>query len=274
MNLGEYSEIVYGIIITVLNILESFLLIRRGKKRKNHETLILSLSLSDALVGTATFSFELLTVFDKLNVFSVAKQKMELIKTYAECPIWFSVYASIFHLSAITFDRAMAVIYPAHHRFWVNPSRIKICIIFAWLTSAAIIIASAICTMGLGDADLNSREHQMKTVVAGFCLIVGFAIALSYILIFKRAVLDGRKEMKNLRRNTQERKASAKERRLSFICLAIILSFVACMFPYAIEIFYRGEESDAGNFMLISNSFINPITYFYWQYLERKRGKL
>ena len=112
----------------------------------------------------------------------------------------------------------------------------------------------------------------MKRFVAGFCLSIGFVLTTSYIFIAKIAIINRKATMSNFSINWKEGKIPRKEKRLLLISLAIVLSFVVCMFPYSIQVFAYGRENAVGCILLISNSLVNPIVYFYGRYLERRTG--
>ena len=250
----------------ILNVIESFLLIKRGSNRKNHESLILSLSLSDCAVGLTTLICNLLVTLDLFKVFKTTKKNMDEIKAYVLLSVWFTAYVSLFHIAGITVDRALAVLYPIRHKLWITPWKTYIFIILSWLISVVVTWVSTIGTV------VSNMESQTKRFVAGFCLSIGFVLTAAYIFIVKMAIVNRKTTMSNLGINRKEKKTSRQERRLLLLCLAIVLSFVLCMFPYSIQVFAYGSEDIVGCILLVSNSLVNPIVYFYGQYMERRSG--
>ena len=262
---------VNGLIIAALNVIESYFSITSGSRRKSHESLILSLSLSDCLVGFATFSSELIVILLHCHqVITSEEEEIFKIEEGVKGFIWFSVYSSLFHIITITVDRGIAVIYPTQHKVWITPWRTKVCIIIAWLISLVMISVSAV-VFYKASSDVRFNLKWIKICFAGLCLCIGFLVGLSYFFIIKRAIFDRKRSIKNLSGNTEEKRTTQKERRLLFISLSIVLSFVACMFPYSIEVAMLKEESYIAQFLLVSNSFLNSLTYFYGRYLDKKR---
>ena len=258
--------IIISVVTVTLNAIESFLLIKRGSKRKIHESLILSLSLSDCAVGLTSFTFNLLVTFDLYNVFKTTKQNMDKIKAYALMSVWFTAYVSLFHIVGITVDRALVIRYPIRHKLWISPWKTNVFIVLSWLISIVITWVSTIGTV------VSNMESQTKRFVAGFCLSIGFVLTVSYIFIVKIAIVSRKTTMSSLGINSKKRKTSRQEKHLLLLCMAIVLSFVLCMFPYSIQVFAYGSEDIVGCILLVSNSLVNPMVYFYGQYLERRTG--
>ena len=78
--------------------------------------------------------------------------------------------------------------------------------------------------------------------------------------------------MSNLGINSMEKNNLIQERHLLLMYLAIVLLFVACVFPYSIQVFAYGGENIVGCVPLVSNWLVNPIVYVYGHYLERRPG--
>ena len=261
--LEQIGLMVNGLVIVIVNAVESYHLIKLGVRRKSHETLILSLSISDCFVGVGTFASELCVIL--LNHHQLITNK---IKQSVEAPMWFSVYLSLFHIIAITVDRAIAVIYPTRHRRWVTLWRIKMFIIMIWLASTIITFVTVV-HFHIIPLNFDSTFIAVRGIFGGFCLGIGILVALSYVFIIKRAIFDRKKTMKHLGRSTDHKKTEQQERRLLFITLAVVMSFIACMFPYSIEGIMGNKETYTAQFLLVSNSLINSIVYFYGRYLDK-----
>ena len=267
-SLQSISLLVNGFIIVILNTFESYHLIK--PRRKSHETLILSLSISDCIVGFGTFTSKLfVNLLDHYQLSTYEEEKTYLIKKIAEAPIWFSVYLSLFHIIAITVDRAIAVAYPTRHRVLITPWRIKIYIIIVWLASTIIILVKIVLVFM---TSLKSIFIWIRFFAAGFIIGVGFVVALSYFFIIKKAIYERKKSIRNIHGNIDEKKIMRKERRLLFTSFAIVLSFVVCMLPSTIEAVMLKEESYMAEFLVVSNSLVNSLTYFYGRYLNCRRG--
>ena len=263
--------ILNGLVTLILNAVESYQLIKLGSRRKSHETLILSLSISDFFVGFGTFTAQLLAMLlDRHQLIANEDEKRYKIKTTVEVPIWFSLYLSLFHLVTITVDRAIAITYPTRHRVWVTPWRVRMCIIMAWLASTTIICFLMVYAHTTSLSMISSFS-RIRLFFAGFCLGVGLVAALSYFFIIKKAIYERKKIMKNLGENRDDKKTTKKERRLLFISLAVVLSFVVCVLPNSIEAFMLKRESYMAEFPVVSNSIINSVTYFYGRYLDCRR---
>jgi len=83
--------------------------------------------------------------------------------------------------------------------------------------------------------------------------------------------------------NRQEelKKVSTNERRVNrkvvLTCVTIVFIYMVCTTPYTVQIMLGGDPlSGFTGFMLFLNSLLNPLVYFYKDYLEnksRERGK-
>ena len=257
--------------IILLNFVEIFSLLKRGNKKLNHETLILSLSISDFLVGICTGTTKLIVILYRLKTVTISKFSISELSVYMGLPIWFSMYASLFHIAGITADRYIAVRFPIRHKIWITPYRTKLFTLIIWLLSIAIASLSVTGAMIDAGTEHKLADEKVKTVLAAFGLFVGCLLAFWYISIVKTATFSSRNIDKGTSRRLKQENLARKESRLLAICFAIVMSFFLCMVPFSVEIFISGADTAYTCSLLVCNSIFNPLIYFYAKYRDRKK---
>ena len=260
--------------IILLNSVEIFFLLKKGNKKLNHETLILSLSMSDLLVGISTGIFKLIVVLYRLKAVSLSQFGISELSIYMGVLIWFSIYASLFHITGITADRYVAVRYPFRHKIWITPYRTKLFTLIIWLLSltiASLSVTGAIFYAGRSEHKLT--DNRVKTVLSAFGLFVGCLLAFWYASIVKTAIFSSQKASKHQNEKLNQANLAHKEhkeRRLLGVCFAIVMSFFLCMASFSIEVFISGTNTAYTCFLLVCSSLFNPVIYFYSKYRNRK----
>ena len=259
---------IMSVFIILINSIEIFFLFRKRNKKQNHETLILSLSFSDLLVGVTKFAWEFIVILYHLNVI-FAHLQIRNLNIYLVAPIWFSVYSSLFHIVGITADRYIAIGYPIRHKMWITPFRTRWFLIIIWLLSLVIPSLSIIgAQFDVGNT--HRAEVRVKRVLAAFAIFVGCLVAFSYLLIVKAAITS-RQTIHGSARGSNHVNFTRKERRLLGLCFSIVLSFFLCMGPISFEILVAGTETVYTCSLMVGNSLLNPLIYFYNKYLDRKK---
>ena len=252
--------------IILLNSLEIFFLLKKGNKKLNHETLIFSLSISDFLVGICTGTTKLVVILYRLKTVTLSEFAISELSIYMGVSIWFSIYASLFHIAGITADRYIAVRYPIRHKMWIIPYRTKLFTLISWFLSLVIALLSVTGAMADAGTEHKLADERVKTVLAAFGLFIGCLLAFWYISIVKTATFSRRK----IRKGSKQENMARKERYLFAICFAIVMSFFLCMVPFSVEIFISGVDTTYTCSLLVCNSVFNPLIYFYGKYCNRK----
>ena len=248
---AESQETLFVIIISIIiivNFIEILILIRNRKRLTNYESLLLSLSISDFLVGLSAGSIKVLF---RIGIFQDARHQQLLMA-------WFSVACSLTHTVAITMDRLFAVAYPIKHRILSTRKNIKFLLIIAWSFSLVVFPISFIW------------KRHIELFLAVLIIPVGLAILISYSFIIKKAVIKRRRFL-STSTNCREQTVNIKiEFNLVCMCLSISVTFVSMMLPFSIFTIIYGTSPTITKRLLVSNSMLNPLIYFFWKFIDKK----
>ena len=269
IDLGLY--LTFGILGFIFNVTEIFLIIRTLKKRKTaiaFELYLLSLSCADLLVVASLFaavplSFQLL-VPDSIR---------------------FATATSVGNILAIGFDRFMVVKYPLKYRIWMSPARAKIIILVVWLLGLTFsVVLGLIIRYSPRGAPDPSMFHQSSSVVyisSSAVLLFGIIFIMLHAYIVWKVIWKGPElEQVQIRGKAnhpyQRTTASLYQRPLVLTCVLVVLAYLVCTYPVAIEMFIllvRKSKYSNTIYLVYLNSVLNPIIYFYKSYLERKMSE-
>ena len=295
--LEKSIELSLGVLIAILNLVEIIMIVKIKRKRKLYEILLLSLSVSD-------FMFGISNVF--VNTFFLAGVcNNQYLVTTAFTLYLFFVLTSIFHLSFITIDRLIAVLKPLQHKLILSRKRVYKFLVLLWILAVAISVflqildeftdtfkrdalkpalqnqepmvtpfpnmerkkngtqASAVPQNLLESSRKDpSYPKDIQLVLSIIIVVADVAMVLFYFLIIYLTTL----------RKKKVSSSSKETSKLPFICIAIAAIFVFCTLPYAIGRFVFGKAPFWANVILILNSGMNSIAYFfrtkvsrYWQ---------
>lgn len=159
---SEYSQAIYATVtpaiggcVVVLNLLELFLIYKFTKKsRKKIVSLIYlsSLSASDVMVGLVMIALKSMDPFMKTTLKNDIAAK-EIYTILKHVFVRLSLFASIFNLLALTFDRFMAIKYPFTHRKLGKSFATKTCSLVWVLSFACVVMFYCITRFQLGNVD-------------------------------------------------------------------------------------------------------------------------
>ena len=267
-------DIIYvalSIIIVILNTIEAVLILRCNSK-KTFDKLLLSLAISDVLVGLAVAAFKIvsLTTYNALTWLGSE-----------DCANIFiaSSNFSMSNLVLITVDRFLAVRFPLKHRILLTERRINILIALMWLLSAVSMTFLTIIKFEW------KGTNESLFIISGFILLLGAVMIVVYIKIFylisKRTAkiqADGGQgntvKIKSLVKFTKG--FHVAERAVFITGCVVTISFIVCTYPFAFDFWIHQsaqEISLATRFLLLLNSLFNPFIYFFKGYLGSKRTR-
>lgn len=229
-------------LIILVNIVEMYLIAKRRHHITSYESLLLSLSFADLLVGLSL-------LFHEGNLL-------------VEAMFWCVIESSLCHLATLTIDRALSVVYPFKHRQWVNRKRIIICIIWIWVFSFAVGIPMV---YGL-------KTSTYKTIFGYFMLDVSVLMVFSYGIIIYIAVIRRRKRLPASTTNCSIQQGTDlwKDLRLVLMCFVVVQSYTALTFPFVVKVLAHSESTATEKRAFVFNSVTNSLVYFFWKYLERR----
>jgi len=275
-------DLSFGVLVFVLNVLEVYLLVR-VKRRKIFEEILLSLSVADLLFGLSNAI---------ICAVYIADQKNEAIMTLTYTTYFFFVLTSILHLSLITADRLWAVWKPIKHRISLT-KRLRVTAISLFLIdklSETFITREFVrrvkdgnSTTKLTTRSRNTTNRPIKTaetilytievieksrygdmmketlayvILAADVLLVAFNVVVIYFLQRKKKV-------------TSVSVTQNMERKVSIICIVVTIAFVVFTLPSAITKLSLGFVPVWANVLLVLNSGVNSIVYFFRGRIER-----
>ena len=245
------SFFVITCIIIIINFIETLILIRNRKWLTNFECLLLSLSISDLLVG---ISNGLLNLLVRIGTIQIATNPVLSV-------LRFSIACSLSHTVAITLDRLVAVVYPLRHRMLSTRKNIMVLLMITWSFSLLVFPIT-----------LTSSNIRIRLCLAILIIITSIVILISYSFIIHKAVIKRRRFLSSSNTNDQSVKMK-KEFNLVWICFVIAVTFIAMMLPFSISAIIHSEPSVYMRISLLANSIINPLIYFFWKYLYKNHEK-
>ena len=291
--LEKSIELSLGVLIATLNLVEIIMIVKIKRKKKLYEILLLSLSVSD-------FMFGISNIFVNIFFLAGACTNEHLLETAFTLYVFF-VLTSIFHLSFITVDRLIAVLKPLQHKTILSRKRVYTFLILLWIVAVMISASLQLLDEFTGTFESNTntvmenqdftttpfpnlRKAENRTqptrltqdlsmfmkrgktypediqfVLSIIIVVVDVLIILSYFTIIYFTTL------KKKTFSSSWIKAS----KLPFICIAIAAIFVFCTLPYAIVRFTYGKAPFWANVLLILNSGMNSIVYFFRTKISR-----
>ena len=252
-----------------LNIIE-IVLILRIRKRKAFDKLLLSLAVSDAVVGM---------ILSGMKTFHIAKpQQSTLLSIYdRQKAFGLSVLFSIANLLAISVDRLLAVKYPIKHRMMLTSRRANIAVVVLWVVTSTV---ASLC----GLIAFNWPRYINKLINTVEALFLGYGILLIAIyshifyLVCKRKVPTASTNGETSTVGTRilalfTRRSLKSESTILFTGATVTATFIICTYPAAFEYLIKQSEkfSFGSVLMLLLNSVLNPIIYFFKSYLGSRR---
>ena len=257
---------VVAAIALILNITESVLILRKRKRWKPFDKLLLSLSFADQLVSILTIIY-LTLWYSEVTIYGhkfSSKSFLFLLLTTEDF--------SLLHILAITFDRLFAIKQPIKHNVKMQ-GRLP-ALIIAGIWTCVITFVSAVLSIMI----FQKNEYVPPLVKAYSVLLIVFGIcyAFAYKYMFD-SVLTKSAKARNQRkcplREVLTLDECKNQRNMFKTCILVLLSYIICMYPISIEILARKELKDLSipsQVLLLANSVLNPLVYFYKGYSDRR----
>ena len=295
--------ITLGCIISILNLTEIFM-IAKLKEKKIYEITLLSLSVSDCMFGLSNVIVSSIVLSNLCRFEELSESSYVLYLVF--------VLASIFHLIFMAIDRVILVVKPLHHKIIFTKKRACVAIATIWTITLIISISlfvryelieatkkevflktsitkvnstgltTAVSKLYINQTTNDDRtttklkrvaERKVKNrakfqsdmqILLSVCIAVAdILMIISYSVVV--LVIDIRKKKVN---STSERKS-----RLPIICLSIGATFVLCTLPFAVSKFTLGEVTFWGDMVLLLNSGMNSVIYYFRTRIEQHRPK-
>lgn len=273
--------------VAVLNFIEIIVLQRLKNKRKTYETLLLSLSITDFLFGVwkiIGFVVDYVTERDYNGFLYV---------------IYFYFTSTIFHLTWISISRFLAIWKPIQYKIQWTERRVNISIVLIWLLSLATVAIVLCIDVFINDVKVivhkgtflrnncskipsptvsygNSSKFfktgagnvafssTMRTTLSLIIIIADVFFIFTTIAVI--SVMEQRKRNTGIK-NKNLSSATKVEDKVSIVCLTITVSFIVFTTPFPIVYFITKRPNIYVTAILVANSGVNSLVYFF-------RGKL
>ena len=258
-NVYRKIDLAAGILIAILNIVEIAMIGKIRRKKRIYEIILLSLSVSDCMFGLSN------VVVSSIYL-SNTNSYGELLET-AYTSYAFFILTSIFHLIYIAVDRVMIVLKPLQYKSIFTSKRQKIGIAILWILAFVIGVTTytayeltemepAVSDRQNQPVSQNNFQKDIQLVLSIVIVVLDFSMVVSYGIIIYRMSYKKRKKLTP---------KSAKHERLPILCVLIAAVFVLFTMPYAITRVSFGSVPFWANFILLLNSGMNSLVYFFRQ---------
>ena len=262
-NVYRKIDLAAGILIAILNIVEIAMIGKIRLKKRIYEIILLSLSVSDCMFGLSN------VVVSSIYL-SNTNSYGELLET-AYISYAFFILTSIFHLIYIAVDRVMIVLKPLQYKSIFTSKRQKIGIAILWILAFVIGVTTytayeltemepAVSDTQNQPVSQNNFQKDIQLVLSIVIVVLDFSMVVSYDIIIYRMSYKKRKKLTP---------KSAKHERLPILCVLIAAVFVLFTMPYAIARVSFGSVPFWANFILLLNSGMNSLVYFFRQKIEK-----
>ena len=262
-NVYRKIDLAAGILIAILNIVEIAMIGKIRRKKRIYEIILLSLSVSDCMFGLSN------VVVSSIYL-SNTNSYGEMLET-AYISYAFFILTSIFHLIYIAVDRVMIVLKPLQYKSIFTSKRQKIGIAILWILAFVIGVTtytayeltemeSAVSDRQNQPVSQNNFQKDIQLVLSIVIVVLDFSMVVSYGIIIYRMSYKKRKKLTP---------KSAKHERLPILCVLIAAVFVLFTMPYAIARVSFGSVPFWANFILLLNSGMNSLVYFFRQKIEK-----
>ena len=262
-NVYRKIDLAAGILIAILNIVEIAMIGKIRLKKRIYEIILLSLSVSDCMFGLS--NVVVLSIY-----LSNTNSYGELLET-AYISYAFFILTSIFHLIYIAVDRVMIVLKPLQYKSIFTSKRQKIGIAILWILAFVIGVTTytayeltemepAVSDRQNQPVSQNNFQKDIQLVLSIVIVVLDFSMVVSYGIIIYRMSYKKRKKLTP---------KSAKHERLPILCVLIAAVFVLFTMPYAIARVSFGSVPFWANFILLLNSGMNSLVYFFRQKIEK-----
>ena len=266
-NVYRKIDLAAGILIAILNIVEIAMIGKIRRKKRIYEIILLSLSVSDCMFGLSN------VVVSSIYL-SNTNSYGELLET-AYTSYAFFILTSIFHLIYIAVDRVMIVLKPLQYKSVFTSKRQKIGITILWILAFVIGVTTytayeltemepAVSDRQNQPVSQNNFQKDIQLVLSIVIVVLDFSMVVSYGIIIYRMSYKKRKKLTP---------KSAKHERLPILCVLIAAVFVLFTMPYAITRVSFGSVPFWANFILLLNSGMNSLVYFFVRRLKNTTSR-
>ena len=206
-----------GLLGTLGNLLVCVAVATNPRLRRCSNFLLASLAIAD-LIATMICEPLFVEILIKRTFYNHCALRVERLYFFISN---FSAAASVVHMSAISIDRFIAIVFPLRHRSTMGDLGIKVMLIASWAFTIALFL--------LGKFLQAPVEVKAFANLAVFVLCYGI-VFVSYTVIVI-SLIRQKKKRKRMRAQSSNDANSRFEARVAFTLAIVIIVFTACWFP-------------------------------------------
>ncbi|XP_065057912.1 5-hydroxytryptamine receptor 2C-like [Rhopilema esculentum] len=245
---NHLTELLITSVIILVNGPEIILILKAKKSLSLFQVLLLSLAVTDLLVGLLQFILTVLQLYD-----------VEIKSFKLNSILYFTIAASVNHVNAITADRFIAIRWPLKHRHLVSRRRIAIYIAITWCISIVMLMPLFI---------RNSMEYVKYILSIVMFAYSGVMVFVYSFIIYRVVVVRGR--VISIAAQQDNATQASKDVQLVVVSVVLTITFMICTVPFCVCAFITNHSPKTVKYLLLSNSLCNPCIYFFWKLLQAR----
>ena len=280
-----YIKLSLGVLIAILNLIEIIMIVKIRRKKKIYEVLLLSLSISDLMFGISNVVIPI--------AYLVHGSMFQGLIDGAYTSYLFFVLTSIFHLLFITMDSLFIVLKPLQHKVFLTRKKVYQILAFLWML--AVVLSGLLKILDeyteiFTQKNLKTQTDNQEIMTTEYKLLNkekfltprpqtppdvmeddenfprGVEFVLSVVIILADFIMTFSYSLIIFKSSLKKKKTSSNQEyshKLQRVCIAIGTTFVLFTLPYAIARFKHGKTPIWASFILVLNSGMNSIIYFF-----------
>lgn len=280
--------ILMALIIVLLNSWVFVLVAKKRSLRTPTNFFLVGLAASDFLTGLISLPLSI-----TCNIFQ------EHGMCFTTIYIWmFTSFLAVSHISAVTADRFIAIMFSLRYPQIVTKHRSYIALGFVWVSS---LLVSLMQLWWLRPANYDphesvpedQRQNEVAFSIACFVVYLGIPVAFmafTYLMILREVRRQSRREFLNVPADVKEQRQWRKrEGKAASIFLVMFLTHVMCWLPFfllryqqAYDAFFLPMWAEyMFGYLRFASSFLNPCFYVFgkhdfrkaWDYPCKEQGR-
>ncbi len=254
--IDAYLFSITGLLGLIANAIQIALLRRdENQKKSTFAIALLSLNIADLLASILYMFRGGISIMAVLGAASLAL--LEEWKKPMMSALLFSLTSSFTHLIFIAIQRVLAVTFP-----------LKIKVILT--KSKSFLILAALWAFSLTPALTNYFHPKIFGTVPYITILTAVTLLITYSIICYKA---RKQNSLNNMNEAMRRRRQQTDKEVLVYSIAVTTVFIVCNLPKTISMFlhppvYLMAVCDV---LYTSNPFIDPLLYFAWSFLKRKR---